>query len=135
MKLFVEQLDLAKTREHWPRETPFAPALVRDRKRDKAHWLALTKPFVPGEPPVFSQTEHDEYIRIPLFPYLLRSQGDLALAFMLQLGLSCAAHLPGPVTGMFIVTGKPVELLYDPDTDQNTGLRYWVGFAVTLEEP
>lgn len=134
MKLVVEQLDLEKTREHWPREVPFRPALVKDRRRDKAHWLSLTAPFVPGELPHFAQTEHDEYIRIPLFPYMLSYQGDLALAFMLQLGLSCAAYLPGPVTGMYIVTGKPVELLYDPDTNELTGMRYWVGFAVTLED-
>lgn len=134
MKLIVEQLDLEKTREHWPREVPFKPALVKDRKHDKAHWLSLTAPLVPGEPPHLAQTERDEYIRIPLFPYLLSPQGDLALAFMLQLGLSCAAQLPGRVTALYIATGKPVELLFDPDTNQNTGLRYWVGFAVTLEE-
>lgn len=134
MKFIVEQLDMVKTREHWPREVPFRPALVKNRKQDKSHWLALTEPLMPGEPPHLAQTERDEFIRIPLFPYLLSAQGDLALAFMLQLGLSCAAQLPSPVDKLFIVTGTPVELLYDPDTNQNTGLRYWVGFAVTLED-
>jgi hypothetical protein len=65
---------------------------------------------------------------------MLSSQGDLALAFMLQLGLSCAGHLPGRVTGFYVVTGQPVELLYDDATNENTGLRYWVGFAVIVEE-
>jgi hypothetical protein len=132
MKLVVEQIDLQKTREHWPHEQPFAPASVKSRKQDKSKWIVLSAPFVPGTQPSWAYTEHDEYIRVPLFPYALSPHGDLALAFMLQMGLSCAGHLPNKLTGFYVVTGRPVELLTG-DADDVTGMRFWVGFAVTTE--
>jgi hypothetical protein len=133
MKLDIIQLDMEKTKAAWPREIPFAPAYTHSRKPgDKAKWLALDAPLKPGEPVSWALAEHDEYVRIPLFPYVLHHKADLALAYMLQLGLSCAGQLPKTVSNFFVVTGSPVEILYDPDTDANTGLSYWVGFAITL---
>jgi hypothetical protein len=134
MKLDIVQLDMEKTKASWPREIPFAPAYMHTRKPgDKAQWLVLDAPLQPGlEKPLWALAEHDEYVRIPLFPYILNPKADLALAYMLQLGLSCAGQLPKTVSNFYVVTGSPVELLYDPDTDLNTGLRYWVGFAITL---
>lgn len=135
MKLFVDQLDINRTKAHWPDGEPFTPALVRHRGRDdKRDWLALAAPLAPGTPPQWSSARRDEYVRIPLFPYLLNAAGDMALAHMLHLGLSCAGQLPGKLAALHIVTGVPVELLYDPETAQNTGLRYWFGFAVDLEK-
>lgn len=134
MKMIVETLDMDKTQAHWPKDVPFAPALIRDRKNEKGHWVVLSAPLEPGADPSWAYAERDEYLRIPLFPYMLSPRGDLALAFMLQLGLSCAGHLPGRVTGFYVVTGQPVDLLYDEATDETTGLRYWVGFAVIVEE-
>jgi hypothetical protein len=134
MNLNVAQLDLKKTREQWPADVPFSPAYVKKFKPgDPVRWVVLDAPFNPGEKPSWALAEHDEYLRIPLFPYYLSSQSDLALAFMLQFGLSCAGHFPGPVENFFVVTGTPVELLYEPDTNNNVGLRYWVGFAVILK--
>jgi hypothetical protein len=134
MKLFFEQLDLEKTRANWPEGAPFRPALVKYRRDDSRHWLALSEPLLPGGTPQWAKTEHDEYVRIPLFPYVVPSpEADRSIAFALQLGLSCAGHLPGRVEAFRVVTGVPVQLLYDPATDQNTGLRFWLGFAVNLE--
>jgi len=131
MKLLVDQIDLELTRRHWPKEQPFAPAMVKPKsKLDRGNWLVLSSPLVPGGVPEWSSTDHDEYLRIPLFPYTLDPAADLALAFMLQLGLSCAGQLPGKVSDFYVVTGTPVELRYDEDTDINIGLNYWVGFAV-----
>jgi hypothetical protein len=134
MQLDIVQLDLNKTRENWPAGVPFTPAYVKKFKRNEsANWLALEQPLAPGQPPAWAKTVNDEYMRIPLFPYTLNAQADLALAFMLQLGLSCAGYLPAAVERFFVVTGTPVELLYNPDTDVNTGIRYFVGFAVILK--
>lgn len=131
MQLEVVQIDLHKTREHWPVTTPFAPAYVRKFKAGERHnWWVLDQQLMPGSPPVWSSVAHDDYIRVPLFSYVLNPEADLALAFMLQLGLSCAAYMPKGVKKLLIATGQPVELLYDPDTDVNTGIRSWVGFAV-----
>lgn len=133
MNLKIETLDLVETRERWPREQPFRPALIRSRKEDKRKWVVLSAPFLPGDEPRWAKTEHDEYIRIPLFPYMLSPEGDKALAFMLQLGLSCASYLPARITDLYIVTGVPVELHYDPRTQECAGIRNWVGFAIITE--
>ena len=133
MKLRAERVDLHRTRAAWPDGVPFEPALVLPvEKTGGSKWIVLSAPFAPGEDPDWSYTEHDEYLRVPLFAYDLSPVADLAMAFMLQLGLSCAAKLPGKISQFFVVTGNPVELLYDSDTDINTGIRYWVGFAVMI---
>lgn len=131
----VCRVDMAKVEATWPREIPFAPAYVYKRPaNDTKKWLVLDAPIEPGDAPTWAYTEHDEYVRIPLFPYLLSPEADLALAFMLQLGLSCASHLPTAVDAFYVVTGIPVELLYDPDTDINVNMRCWIGFAVNMEK-
>jgi len=133
MKVSVARLDMKKTRDGWPEGTPFAPALIKAvEKLGSPRWHVLDAPYNPGESPAWAFSEHDEYLRIPLFPYDLHPSADLAMAFMLQLGLSCAGYLPGPVEHFYVATGNPVELLYDADTGAHVGLRYWFGFAVKL---
>lgn len=133
MELKIARLDLEKTKENWPTDVSFTPAYVRKFKHgEKKNWQVLAAALQPGEAPVWSLTEHDEYLRIPLFPYDLSPNPDYALAFMLQLGLSCAGHIPREIAGFYVVTGSPVDLRYDPDTNIHTGIRCWIGFAVIL---
>lgn len=133
MKTKFERVDLIKTRANWPDGTPFEPALIVPvEKLGSARWTVLAAPFNPGEKPQWAYSQHDEYLRIPLFSYDLSPAADLALAFTLQLGLSCASYFPGKVQQFFVVTGNPVELLYDSATDKHTGIRYWAGFAVMI---
>jgi hypothetical protein len=132
MKLTTDTVDIDTSRARWPKDQPFRPALIKSRKQDKRKWVVLSEPLLPGQEPQWAYTEHDEYIRIPVFPYMLSPRGDQALAFMLQLGLSCAAHLPQPISELYIVTGVPVQLLYGPD-NECTGMRCWVGFAIITE--
>lgn len=131
MNLSVTRVDIEKTRQHWPVEKPFAPAHIFPRK-DKNNWFVLSKPMVMDTPPKWHKTAADEFICIPLFPYFLHPEADLAFAFMLQLGLSCAAHFPGPVSALHVVTGVPVEMAYDNDNTELKHLEYWVGFGVLI---
>lgn len=134
MELKTVQVDLEKTRASWPEGVVFEPAYVRKFKHgEKKNWLVLGAPLNPGEQPIWNLTEHDEYLRIPLFSYDLSAQPDRALAFMLQLGLSCAGFIPGSVASYYVATGTPVELIYDPDTNTSVGIRCWIGFAVILK--
>lgn len=132
MNLSVSRVDLEKSRQNWPSDKPFAPAHVMPRK-DKNNWLVLAEPLLPGNTPVWYQTVSDEFIRIPLFPYLLNPEADIAFAFMLQLGLSCAAHFTAPITAFHVVTGVPVEMAYDDNNKNLQHLEYWVGFGVVLK--
>lgn len=97
-------------------------------------WWVVDEPIVPGERPVWFSARQDQYVRIPLFSYDLSPEADLALAYMLQLGLSCAGYLPGAVKKFHVVTGTPVDLLYDAGINTNIGLRYWVGFAAVINK-
>ena len=134
MKLIVDQLDINKTRLSWPPGAPFEPAMVRAKDKLPGNkWQVLTEQLLPGDTPVWSLAEYDEYVRVPLFSYDLNPSADLALAFMLQLGLACSAYIPNNVTHLYVVTGTPVELLYDVDTDVNTSIRCWIGFAVITD--
>jgi hypothetical protein len=132
MKLKVSRLDIGQTQANWPENEVFAPALVQPRARDdKYKWTVLNAPLRPGAKPVFSSTIHDEYIRIPLFQYRLSGKADHALAFMLQLGLAVVGHVPQPIAHLHIVTGAPVELVYDNDGVSH--MLCWVGFAFAPE--
>jgi hypothetical protein len=131
MKVSVARLDMKKTQAGWPADIPFAPALIKPVAAvGGSNWHILDAAYTPGDQPVWAFSAHDEYLRIPLFSYDLNPAADLAFAFLLQVGLSCAAYLPRPVCHFYVATGNPVELLYDPDTGLNNGLRYWFGFAV-----
>jgi hypothetical protein len=132
MRLKVTRVDLKKSRDTWPTGVPFAPAHIEPRA-DSRNMLILSAPFVPGKPPQWAHAAADEYLRIPLFPYLLNAEADLAFAFMLQLGLSCAAHLPKQVTDFHVATGVPVEMIYDDANERVAHLEYWVGFGVSFE--
>lgn len=134
MRLKVETVDIDKTKENWPLNTPFAPALVRPRENDKRVWHVLCEQLIPGQPPAWCPTAKEEFIRIPLFSYTTSHVGDLALAYMLQLGLTCAGYFPAAVTDLHIVTGRPVELIQDATTGKVVALRYWVGLAVIVDE-
>lgn len=133
MQLKISRIDLARTKATWPADIPFAPALLQKRPVDFVErWQVVTAPVVPGKPQEISESYQDPYIRIPLFPYLLKPDADLAFAYMVQLGLSCAAAIPGNVKKLHVVTGFPVDLLYGDDINTHIGIRYWFGFAYLI---
>ena len=133
MELKVSRVDLALTRKTWPKDLPFSPAYIYKRPVDFVErWRVVDAAIVPGSAPVIIDSYQDPYIRIPLFEYALNPEADLAFAYMIQLGLSCAAHIPSTVKKLHIVTGFPVDLLYDDAIKKPNGLRYWFGFAYLL---
>jgi hypothetical protein len=130
MKTKFAQIDLAKTKASWPAGVPFQLAHIQKFKHgEPTDWTVIDGPIVPGVPLSWAQTYHDEYLRIPVFSYMLHRQTDLALATMLQLGLEFAGQLGKPIQELFLVTGVPVELCYEDDQDTYAGLKYYVGFA------
>lgn len=135
MELKVSRMDMARTKAAWPADLPFAPAYIYKRPTELVErWQVVDEPVQPGLPHVVSESYQDPYIRIPLFNYRLNPDADLALAYMVQLGLSCAAAIPGSVKKLHVVTGFPVDLLYADDIKKPVGISYWFGFAYLLGE-
>ena len=135
MELKVSRVDLRKTKANWPTDLPFAPAHIeRQPTMHPENWFVLDAPLMPGETPSWAIAKNDPYVRVPLFPYRLSEKADLALAYMVQLGLCCAAALPGPVKKFWVVTGVPVDLLYEDGINTSIGIEYWFGLALTTEQ-
>jgi hypothetical protein len=131
MKTNIVQIDLVKTRADWPADLPFAPSYLRKFKHgEPTDWSVLDKPIAPWQPLSWAQTYHDAYLRVPIFSYMLHRQTDQALAMMLMFGLEAAGQLSQPPQELLIVTGVPVELLYEADQQTYAGLQYHFGFAV-----
>lgn len=131
MKIKLSRLDIVKTRSTWPIGSTFMPALVEPRS--KRYWRVLQAPHLPGNVPLWLNTGADEYVRIPLFQYKLNAKADLALAFMLQLGLSIVGHVSHTIEYLHIVTGDPVELVYDAAGNADYMI-CWIGFAMAIEK-
>jgi len=125
MQVITTRIDLERTRAAWSRDE-FLPAHVIARK-DNKRWRVLDAPYSFNSPPSFASADADKYIRIPLFPYKLSPVGDVALAFMLRMGLSFVNYISSEIDTLHIVTGQPVELIYQ-DRDL-IHMICWIGFA------
>lgn len=134
MNVTVSRLNMKTTRANWPDGEPFKPALIRAKQPGLPEdWLIVDAKVDGTAPPIFAYTTHDQYLRIPLFEYTLSPKADLALAAMVQIGLACVGHIQKPVRSLHVVTGDPVDLLYENDINTAIGLRYWFGFAIATE--
>lgn len=125
MQVINTRIDLEKTRAAWP-SVEFLPAHIIPRD-DNKKWRILDAPYSPSATPSFASAAADKYIRIPLFPYKLSPTGDVALAFMLRMGLSFVNHISANIDALHIVTGHPVELIYRDR--ELTHMLCWIGFA------
>lgn len=134
MKITFEHIDLVKTQSSWPAGQPFAPALVKTRKKlENLNWTVLAEKHINGQPPRWAYSHHDDYVRIPLFEYDLPIKLNLAMASLFSMGVVCAASLQKEIRRLHIVTGVPVEILFDENKNEDVGVRYWFGFAVVTE--
>lgn len=134
MRFKRTRLDIERTRANWP-NADFAPALVLARQQaDNKIWHVVDKPVLlaEGKVPSWAIANGDEYIRIPLFEYELPAYADSALALMLQFGLICSQLPDRKVNTAHIVTGYPVELVYNDDATV-AHMLCWMGIALTFE--
>jgi len=135
MQFRISRVDIKQTRANWP-GGDFAPALVLPRaKKDNSAWYVIDQPISlnTGAVPSWALAVGDEYIRIPLFSYNLPPQADMALATIMQIGLICSQAPTKSVNTAHIVTGNPVELVYNAD-DSVYCMTSWLGIALTFED-
>lgn len=127
MEIFYDRVDLAAC---W--QMQIRNPIRRISRGPTEEWLVTDKPVVLGAPVQWTYYRQGAEVGIPLIPYLLRPDPDLAMAHMLAIGLQCAIELTRPIKRLHLVTGVPLEQIEPyPDFPELT-LRYWVGFAVLL---
>jgi len=94
-------------------------------------WLVPHEPVFLDRPVVWCRQSKANHVLIPLIPYLVPPEPDLALGFMLQLGMRCAFEYNAAVLRLHIATGYPVNQISD-----GTGAaawQYYIGFGIVLE--
>jgi len=90
-------------------------------------WLVSYDPIHPGITIRWQHTRHGEHVLVPLFPYLLPGNLELALATVMQLGTQAAQSAPAPVRRLHVAAGQPVCQVDLPDAGPRW--RYWLGFG------
>jgi hypothetical protein len=118
------RIDLA---ECFRRQQP--PAAIID-KAENEQWLVSYDAIRMDRPIVWATTRREGQVYIPLVPYLIRPEADLALAFMLQLGMRVSFELGRPVQRLHVATGVPVSEVTDPNF--GTMWQYYAGFGVVV---
>jgi len=135
MQIIVKQIDIPRTKDSWPGGI-FNPAYVASRESGvDFDWLIADSP-VPDDAAggiEWATARGSEYIRIPLFEYLIKPQGNFALTFAFKTGVIAASLAPILVKKIYCVTGTPVEIVQDK-SGQAVALSYWLGFAFSYED-
>lgn len=126
MEVTYDRVDMVACR----REGITKPEQIIQRGPNET-WMVPDGPVVVGQPVDWSLTKQGDYVKIPVIPYLLNKEPDLAMAFMLAIALNCAFELNHAVSRLHIVTGVPLEALPE-NPNSGLGLRLWIGFGVLL---
>jgi hypothetical protein len=101
------------------------------QRQQGEHWYVSYQPVdVTGRHGDWAKCCKEQYVRVPLLPYVMPASPELALAFMLQLGLAAGRtlHTPGrSLVRLHLAVGCPVETL-NADTPEEQ-LRYHIGMG------
>jgi hypothetical protein len=104
------------------------PAMVLPRRHGE-RWLVAESGIYIDRPTQWTFFQTEDSILVPLIPYLLHPDPDLAFAHMFAIGMKCLiSEVKRPVKRLHVVTGVPLDEL--DDTGDGPKLRYWFGFAV-----
>lgn len=107
------------------------PVLDRVVRSSGDVWYVVGEPIDFDKKPVsWRKSIRGDHVPVPMVPYLMPTDLDLALGFMVQMGVRVASSLGRPVKRLHLSTGVPVEEVTGPD-----GQLYWrylMGFAILL---
>lgn len=122
MQIAIEQLDISRYEAQ-----KIKPATLIPRKIGEV-WLIRETPMETALSPTWSTASEGEYVRVPLFPYLVRGTEPsevVAVAFKFGAQAGIDLYLAGEMItplAMHISVGHPV-------VDLGSSLRFWLGFA------
>lgn len=93
-------------------------------------WLTSMDAIYLDQPIKWCQYKSEKHVMIPLVPYRLDPNPDLALAFMFSLGVRISYDLGRPVKRLHIATGTPLS---DGSDHPEGKVQYWAGFGLVIE--
>jgi hypothetical protein len=94
-------------------------------------WIVPTKPLVPDVTGEWTYHRREEFVYVPLFPYLVPTNPALALGFMLQLGLSVVLPQGLNPSHVHLAIGQPMAEVQLPDG--SVAWQYQVGIALCVK--
>lgn len=108
------------------------PGLVVPRKPGE-QWVVCQSPVTMAGKTDFTLFADEEQFYVPLYPYLLHREPDLAFAAMFGFGLKCVQYdVRRQVKRLHIVTGVPVVEVDPAEAQGDLVMRYWLGFGLLL---
>jgi hypothetical protein len=93
-------------------------------------WLVSHDAIRLGSPIQWRKHAQQRFVYIPVVPYLTSPEPDLAMAFMLQLGMRVSFDLGVPVRKLHLVIGHPVHQVVRDNTDF---LQVQFGFGLVVD--
>lgn len=91
-------------------------------------WLVPHGPITLDGPIDWRHHKREDYVYVPMFPYLLSTEPALALGFMLQLGLRVSFDVGRPVDRLHLAIGNPVNEVLQEGV--GSAWQYQVGLAL-----
>lgn len=79
------------------------------RRKAGESWLVSHEPIRMDAPVKWHLQTKEDHVYVPVCPYLVVPEPDLAMAFMLQIGMRVSFDVGRPVRRLHIVIGSPVN--------------------------
>ena len=134
MEVTHDRVDLPR---YWEQMQSPRPGVIDDLpqvvipRRPGDVWLVSHAAIEMEKPIQWQNHRKDDHVMIPLFPYLVRPEPDLAMAHTFQLGIRCSFDLGRPVRRLHLAMGSPVNQISSDDLGELW--QYYLGFAVVLD--
>lgn len=122
------RVDLVRSTEAGVRE----PGIVLPRSVGE-QWVVCQSPISNKGRTEFTLFADEEQFYVPLYPYLLHREPDLAFAAMFSYGMKCVlSDVRRVVKRLHVVTGVPVVEVDPAEAQGDLVMRYWLGFGMLL---
>lgn len=100
-------------------------------RRQGEIWMVPHAPVSLSEPIDWRHHKREDFVYVPLYPYLIPADPDLALGFMLQLGMRAATDINKPLQRIHLALGNPVNEVFQEG--MGNVWQYQVGFALRIK--
>ena len=136
MEVTHQLIDIAAYQRQMPNPRP---GVLEDMPHDIVEkapgdlWIVAHQPVTPERQVAWFHHGKGQHVLVPLFPYVLAPTPEMALGYMLQMGITAANQLGGrKVKRLHLSLGRPVnQFMGDPQLGD--GWQFWAGIGLVLQ--